>query len=399
MTAVAIVAATFFRSPLMIPNTLKNTRLFSPASRSVACGLAVAALLAGCGGGDDPAPPANTLSGVAAVGLPIANGAVALKCSGGPALAPTTTNAAGNFAFTLAGQALPCAVQVNGGSIGGSANTTPYHSIAVTLGTVNITPLTNLMVAQLTSANPQTWFGAPVFTNVNASAISTALSTLTTGLGVSTLGTVNPITTAFTAQAGDPLDDWLEAFRLALATVGQNYAATLSAAQSGNYSAFTTFAAAFNNAFAQITTPVTPPVVPPVTPPVTPPVVPPVTPPVTPPVVPPIAPPVVPPVVIPVVPPVTPPASGSKRLTVEVSLSGSPLTTVDVGNVPAPANQAEFCSELQNDATFQGLNDSGGTLTINSCSFVGNVGQVSATLGLTSPFPLTFPYSIKYTYN
>jgi len=347
-----------------------NTFFSRAPSRSLACSLAVAALLAGCGGGDDPAPAADTLSGVAAVGLPIVNGVVAVKCSSGPALASTTTNTTGNWLVTLVSQTLPCAVQVSGGSIGASANATPYHSIAVIPGTVNITPLTDLMVARVANTNnPQSWFGAPVFTSVNANALSAALNNLVTGLAVSApldalKNPINPITASFTAKAGDPIDNWLEAFRTAVANLGQSHAAVVQAVQSGNYGAFTTFAGAFNNAFTPITPPVTPPLTPPVMPPVTP-----------------------------------PSAGGNKRLTIEVSLSGSPLTTVDVGAVPAPANQAEFCNDLQNDATFSGLDDSGGKLTINSCTFANNVGRVSATLALTSPVALSFPYSIKYTYN
>jgi hypothetical protein len=336
-----------------------NTLFSRAPSRSLACSLAVAALVAGCGGGDDPAPSADTLSGVAAVGLPIVNGVVAVKCSSGPALASTTTNTTGNWLVTLVSQTLPCAVQVSGGSIGASTNTTPYHSIAVTPGTINISPLTDLMVAQLTSANPQTWFGTPVFTSVNANAVSTALNNLATGLGISrTLGTVNPITTAFAAKAGDPVDNLLEAFRVALTTVGQNYAATLRAAQLGNYTAFNNFGGAFSIAYTAFAAPpasgggTTPP-----------------------------------------------PSSGGKTLTVEVSISGVPATTVNVGTVPAPANQAEFCNDLQIDATFSGIAAAGGSLKINSCTFANNVGQISATLTTTVPIALSLPYSIKYTYN
>jgi hypothetical protein len=330
-----------------------------------------AALLAGCGGGNDPAPPPATLSGVAAIGAPIVNGSVAVKCGGGPALS-TTTNTSGAWQVQIAGQTLPCAVQVSGGTVGGSANTTPYHSIAVTFGTVNITPLTDLIVAQLTQANPQTWFGTPVFTSVNASAVGAAFNSMVTGLGIrSTLGSVDPITTPFAAKTGDPVDNLLEAFRVALATVGQNYAAVLRAAQLGNYNGFAAFAGAFGNAVAQINAPVvTPPVVPPVTPPTAP----------------------------PTTPPVVPPIAGGRSVTVEVSVAGV-VSTVTVDNVPAPTNQADFCNSLQNDATVNNITAAGGSLRINSCSFANNVGQISATLTTTVPIALSLPYSLRYTYN
>ena len=40
-----------------------------------------------------------------------------------------------------------------------------------------------------------------------------------------------------------------------------------------------------------------------------------------------------------------------------------------------------------------------GTFTINSCSFNGSVGNVSATLAVTTPIALTVPYTVVYTYN
>jgi hypothetical protein len=318
-------------------------------SRLLWCSLALAAFVAGCGGGDDDtATPAAMLSGVAAVGDPVVGGAIAVKCAGGAALT-TTTSATGGWQVSISGQTLPCAVQVSGGTVGGTANTTPYHSIAVSFGNINVTPLTDLVVAQLLATAPQTWFGAPVFSAVNAAAVSTALSSVVNGLGIATtVGTVNPLTTGFTAQVGNPVDNLLEALKTALANLSQTYADLLGAAQSGTYVAFTGFGAAFSTAYQAL--------------------------------------------------PTAPPAA-SGSLTVEVSISGAPATAVTITGVPRPANQAEFCDGLTNDPTFTGLDDSGGSLTINSCSFSGNVGQVSATLNVTTPIALALPYSIRYTYN
>ena len=90
---------------------------------------------------------------------------------------------------------------------------------------------------------------------------------------------------------------------------------------------------------------------------------------------------------------------GSGSLTVETSIAGATATTVTINGVPAPANQSEFCDGLTQDATFSGFTSNGGSMTINSCSFANNVGQVSATLTTTVPVSLSLPYSIKYTYN
>jgi hypothetical protein len=220
--------------------------------RLVAPALLSAAFLTACGGSDTAVAP-STLSGTAAVGLPIVGGTVDVKCASGSALT-TTTSATGTWQVTISGQTLPCAVQVSGGQVGGAAQTQPFHSIAVSLGTVNVTPLTDLVVANLTGANPGTWFSAASFTVVNAQAITTALNSVSTALGLSSqLGTINPLTAAFQAQNGDTMDDILEAFRAAITAVASDYAALLAAASSGNFSAFTGFGPAFAVAYVDLT--------------------------------------------------------------------------------------------------------------------------------------------------
>ena len=116
-------------------------------------------ILVACGGGSGSSTPSSsTLSGVAAVGTPIANGTINIRCASGSAL-NTTTSSSGGWQVTLSGQTLPCAVEVSGGTINGVANTMTYHSIATAIGTVNVTPLTDLMVANLAgTATPTTWF-------------------------------------------------------------------------------------------------------------------------------------------------------------------------------------------------------------------------------------------------
>ncbi|MDP2416713.1 MAG: hypothetical protein Q8M33_04430 [Hydrogenophaga sp.] len=327
-----------------------NTPVFRTPSRWTWGTLTLAAALVGCGGGDDPSPAAS-LSGVAAVGAPIANGAITVQCAGGSAL-NTTTSTTGAWQVSFAGQTLPCAVQVRGGTISGSANAVPYHSIAVSLGTVNVTPLTDLIVAQLAGANPQTWFGSPVFTNVNAGAVQTALGNVASGLGIaSTLGTVNPITARFKAEPDDSMDKLLEALSKAQVNTSTTYAMLLNAALKGAFTEFPGFGAAFTAAHHALNATPSPS------------------------------------------PSPSPSPTGS--LTIEVTASGIAAPAVSLTGIPRPANQSEFCSDLSNDRTFTDLG-AAGTLTINSCSFANNVGQVSATLS-TSGFSI--PYSVRYTYN
>lgn len=170
--------------------------------------LLISILLTACGGGSS-ASTTGTLSGVAAVGTPIVGGNISVICVSGSELTPTTTDSNGFYSVTLYGQALPCAVQVAGGTINGAANTTPYQSIATTVGTVNITPLTDLLVANLTgSATPSTWFtrldstpftgrwtgnynGSPLVFYINQTGSSIAIISNNPTAGITYSGTVS----------------------------------------------------------------------------------------------------------------------------------------------------------------------------------------------------------------
>jgi hypothetical protein len=409
------------------------------------------ALLSACGGGSSSAPVATTLSGTAAVGLPIVGGTIAVNCATGSPLSATTSST-GGWTVTINGQTLPCATRVTGGTVSGVANTTPYHSIAVSFGTVNITPLTDLVVAQLSGADPAVWFGSPVFTGVNAAALNTALSTVSTNLGLaSTLGETNPLTTSFAPQNGVLLDDVLEALKttLADASVNKSYAELLAAAAAGNFSTFSGFQTAFSTIYVNLA-------------------------------------------------PATPSgattcasgetlmvydggsskytkgqgvcftgsataltfsgktlsnpvanstatngnfvvntftdasdsyayevvlnsgalyeinvsnpnyvgqfapstgstasAGGAGSLTVVTSVAGIATPAIVVSPVTKPANQSDFCSGITSDSSLTSLTAAGGSLTIDSCTFSGSVGTIAATLRSV----VTLSYSITYTYN
>ncbi|HVZ44896.1 MAG TPA: hypothetical protein VHA82_13885 [Ramlibacter sp.] len=91
-------------------------------------------------------------------------------------------------------------------------------------------------------------------------------------------------------------------------------------------------------------------------------------------------------------------------LTVTVSVVGTTVGPFTLQNVPAPNSQQSFCDGLANDTTFTQIAAQGqGTLTINSCSYNGSVGNISATLDITvqtplGPFTTHVPYTITYTY-
>lgn len=205
---------------------------------------AAAAALVACGGDD----AATTLGGVAAVGDPIVGGTVNVACAGGSAL-NTTTSATGQWQVAISGQTLPCAVQVQGGTVGGASYGATLHSIATGFGNLNITPLTDLVVARSVGGNPQAWFQAPAFAGIDNTALQAAIDQVVAALGLgSALGDRDPLTASFTAATGDPIDDLLQALAAALQTLGAEYAALLSAAGQGNFAAFSALPAAVTQA-------------------------------------------------------------------------------------------------------------------------------------------------------
>ncbi|MGL6113355.1 MAG: hypothetical protein ACRC2B_24970 [Rubrivivax sp.] len=207
--------------------------------RSLLIAAAAAAALVACGSDDDStttaAAPAATLSGIAAVGSPIVGGTVNVSCASGAGLS-TSTNSGGAWQVTINSQTLPCAVQVNGGTVGGVANTLSLHSVAFDFSNLNVTPLTELVVARAVAGNPQAWFNAPAFAALTAANVNAAVTQIVNALGIaSALVERNPMVAAFQPQAGDPIDDLLTALSAALQTLGTDFAALLAAAGTNNF--------------------------------------------------------------------------------------------------------------------------------------------------------------------
>lgn len=214
--------------------------------------LAASLMLAACGGGSS-ASTADTLSGVAAVGVPIVGGHVNVACAGGSALS-ATTDSSGAWQVTISGQTLPCALEVSGGTVGGSANGTPYHSIALSFDTVNITPLTDLVVANLAGKAPAVWFAginAAALNSTNSAAVSAALQKVIAALGLgASLNGADPLTARFSATSGNAIDDILEALAKARVSAGLDYSALLALAAGSGFSAPENFN--FSGAYAAV---------------------------------------------------------------------------------------------------------------------------------------------------
>ena len=245
--------------------TFKNESGIIRTFATLLFGLFLAALTA-CGGGGaastgTAAPntlPTGSLTGVAAVGAPIANATINISCAAGTPVPSTSTNGGGAWNITLSGQTLPCAVQAIGGTINGVANGSSYHSIAIAYGTINITPLTEIMVANLSaSATPSVWFKSLASTpskiaSISLTSINLALAKFKAAMpALSLLNTINPITTTFTPTSGDVYDDALTALQTAITNSGVTWATLLSdAAASGFTSPSASFSSALANAYA-----------------------------------------------------------------------------------------------------------------------------------------------------
>lgn len=226
--------------------------------------LVMVSLVSGCGGhGSDalaPSAPALTLGGTAAVGAPIVGATITVTCAAGSTLPTTTTSATGAWQVTLTGQTLPCAAQVSGGSIRGAPNTLAYHSVAIAAGTLNVSPLTDLVVANLSGvATTSAWFGslrgasATSFNAINATAVAASLAQVRSALALPALNNINPLTVDFNPVSGNAMDDVLTALQAAITTTSTSLAALSTAAAGPTFIAPVGFSGALASGFAGTT--------------------------------------------------------------------------------------------------------------------------------------------------
>ncbi|RDJ98616.1 hypothetical protein [Paraburkholderia lacunae] len=139
--------------------------------------------LSACGGGGNSTSTAGgaagqTISGVAATGLPLPAATVNATCASGSGTA--TTAADGSYSVTIKGASLPCVLTATS-----SDSKVILHSVVPGAGsssskaTAHITPLTELLVAQLSGQDPAQFASAfgPT-TAVSAAALTSAQSAL-----------------------------------------------------------------------------------------------------------------------------------------------------------------------------------------------------------------------------
>jgi hypothetical protein len=205
----------------------------------------ITAVLTACGGGSStdssPPPPSGAasvvLQGSAATGTAIASAPVDVKCASGAG--STKTGADGKFNVAIEGAALPCILRVT------ASTGEVFHSIADGSGAqavvANITPLSELIVAQLAGGDASalfTTFDASAQARITSASIATQLDLLRKSVGsVVDLTGVDPLKDALVAATsgaqGNALDQSLDRLKSAL-DASQTTLAALGDAMSHN---------------------------------------------------------------------------------------------------------------------------------------------------------------------
>ncbi len=181
----------------------------------------------GGGGGDgnnggSTAPP-TTIAGTAAIGAPVANAAVEVKCQRGSGSG--TTDATGRFEVAITGPQGPCMLQA------ASPSGALVSATATAGGTANITSLTHLLTARLLgSGTPAASFASAdaatyaAITQQDISAAQGAVASELQRIGAQ-MPSVNWVTQPFTAAPGDAMDGALELLQDKLAIQNKSLAA------------------------------------------------------------------------------------------------------------------------------------------------------------------------------
>lgn len=199
---------------------------------ALAASLASAAILtiAACGGGGGSSASTSSslsISGTAATGAAIAGGTVSVKCTSGSGTA--TTNTDGSYTVSINGGTAPCLLKVTATDAKG-VTTDLYSGVEPGQTTANVTPLTQLVIANALGTDPSTVFSAGLSTtdaaNLSSTALSTAASkvqTVLTSYGIDLTG-VDPLKATLTAAtenaSGNTLDQKIDGLMSALKSAG-----------------------------------------------------------------------------------------------------------------------------------------------------------------------------------
>jgi len=188
-------------------------------------------IISGCGGGsgtvitsDTVTTPVNTLTltGIAAKGAAVGNGKIEAKCA--TSSATTTSGTDGTYTLTSTTAVLPCLLRI------ALPDGSYLHSVAETgASSANITPLTELIAANVIGVTPSTVFtsfsttDAGGITSLKVTNAKTVLVAVATRAGVDLSGT-DPLKDTFIATsgqvAGDTKDQKIDALMTYLSSAG-----------------------------------------------------------------------------------------------------------------------------------------------------------------------------------
>ena len=85
--------------------------------------------------------------------------------------------------------------------------------------------------------------------------------------------------------------------------------------------------------------------------------------------------------------------TGNYNLAITTTVSGFSSPVVNIPNIPKPTTKAEFCAAEDVTDVFD---VAGSSFTINSCSFSGNIGDITATVNVQG-FNTTYNAHYVYT--
>jgi len=181
-----------------------------------------------CGGGGDNAPTPPTasaldFSGTAATGAAIVGGQVDIKCATGTGTA--TTQGDGTYKASITGAVLPCAIHVTAGSINLYSVAEASNAGAVH---ANVTPLSQLVAAQLAGSDPAAWFAnfdAAAQARITPTAVTGAITAVQSALkNAVDLTGIDPLKDTLVAAngsaSGNDLDKKLDALQAVFAAAG-----------------------------------------------------------------------------------------------------------------------------------------------------------------------------------
>jgi hypothetical protein len=163
-------------------SALRAPRSYALTRHWLITSLAAAALAAcgGGGGGGNSTPTPQPITGTAAAGAPVV-GTVTVKDSTG-ASKTSTIAADGSYSVNVAGMTGPFVFMADGTVGGRTIQMVSAATSADVNKTINITPFTDLIVANMAGEAASNYYASPTFSKLTAAELDAARQTLTTRL-------------------------------------------------------------------------------------------------------------------------------------------------------------------------------------------------------------------------